>query len=42
VPAYAYEFADRKAPMYLLFPPDFPPGAFHAAEHQLDFWSTMP
>jgi carboxylesterase type B len=32
VPAYAYEFADRKAPMYLPFPPDFPPGAFHAAE----------
>lgn len=32
VPVYAYEFADRQAPMYLPFPPDFPPGAFHAAE----------
>jgi para-nitrobenzyl esterase len=32
VPVYAYEFADQKAPMYLPFPPDFPPGAFHAAE----------
>ena len=32
VPAYAYEFADRHAPMYLPFPDDFPPGAFHAAE----------
>jgi para-nitrobenzyl esterase len=32
VPAYAYEFADRHAPMYLPFPPDYPPGAFHAAE----------
>jgi para-nitrobenzyl esterase len=32
LPAYAYEFADRQAPMYLPFPPDFPPGAFHAAE----------
>ena len=32
VPAYAYEFADRHAPMYLPFPEDFPPGAFHAAE----------
>ena len=32
VPAYAYEFADRQAPMYLPFPEDFPPGAFHAAE----------
>ena len=32
VPAYAYEFADRHAPMYLSFPEDFPPGAFHAAE----------
>jgi para-nitrobenzyl esterase len=32
VPLYAYEFADRQAPMYLPFPPDFPPGAFHAAE----------
>jgi para-nitrobenzyl esterase len=29
---YAYEFADRKAPMFLPFPLDFPPGAFHAAE----------
>ena len=32
VPVYAYEFADRHAPMYLPFPEDFPPGAFHAAE----------
>jgi para-nitrobenzyl esterase len=32
VPVYAYEFADRQAPMYLPFPPEFPPGAFHAAE----------
>jgi para-nitrobenzyl esterase len=32
VPVYAYEFADRQAPMYLPFPEDFPPGAFHAAE----------
>jgi para-nitrobenzyl esterase len=29
---FAYEFADRHAPMYLPFPDDFPPGAFHAAE----------
>jgi para-nitrobenzyl esterase len=29
---YAYEFADRNAPMFLPFPPDFPPGAFHASE----------
>jgi len=32
VQTYAYEFADRQAPMYLPFPEDFPPGAFHAAE----------
>jgi para-nitrobenzyl esterase len=32
VPTYAYEFADRQAPMYLPFPADFPPGAFHPAE----------
>jgi para-nitrobenzyl esterase len=32
VPVYAYEFADRHAPMYLPFPEDLPPGAFHAAE----------
>jgi para-nitrobenzyl esterase len=32
VPTYAYEFADRQSPMYLPFPEDFPPGAFHAAE----------
>ncbi len=32
VPTYAYEFADRQAPMYLPFPEDFPPGAFHASE----------
>jgi carboxylesterase type B len=29
---YAYEFADRDAPMYLPFPSDFPPGAFHAGD----------
>jgi para-nitrobenzyl esterase len=32
VPTYSYEFADRQSPMYLPFPEDFPPGAFHAAE----------
>ena len=32
VPTYAYEFADRRAPMYLPFPEQLPPGAFHAAE----------
>jgi para-nitrobenzyl esterase len=32
VPTYAYEFADRAAPMYLPFPPDFPAGAFHAGD----------
>jgi para-nitrobenzyl esterase len=32
VSVYAYEFADRRAPMYLPFPDDLPPGAFHAAE----------
>ena len=32
VTTYAYEFADRRSPMYLPFPEDFPPGAFHAAE----------
>ena len=32
VPVYAYEFADGRAPMYLPFPPDLPPGSFHAAE----------
>jgi para-nitrobenzyl esterase len=32
VPVHAYEFADGGAPMYLPFPPDLPPGAFHAAE----------
>jgi para-nitrobenzyl esterase len=32
LPTYAYEFADRNAPMYLPFPEDLPPGAFHAAE----------
>jgi para-nitrobenzyl esterase len=31
VVTYAYEFADRQSPMYLPFPEDFPPGAFHAA-----------
>jgi para-nitrobenzyl esterase len=32
VPTYAFEFADRHAPMYLPFPDSLPPGAFHAAE----------
>ena len=32
VPTYAYEFADRHAPMYLPFPDELPPGAFHAAD----------
>jgi para-nitrobenzyl esterase len=32
VPTFAYEFADRQSPMYLPFPENFPPGAFHAAE----------
>jgi para-nitrobenzyl esterase len=32
LPTFAYEFADRQVPMYLPFPPDLPPGAFHAAE----------
>jgi para-nitrobenzyl esterase len=32
VATFAYEFADGHAPMYLPFPPDLPPGAFHAAE----------
>jgi para-nitrobenzyl esterase len=32
VPTFAYEFADRDAPTDLPFPPDFPPGAFHAAD----------
>jgi para-nitrobenzyl esterase len=32
VPTYAYEFTDRQSPMYLPFPEDFPPGAFHAAD----------
>jgi para-nitrobenzyl esterase len=32
-PVYAYEFADRQAPTgYFEFPPDLPPGAFHAAD----------
>ncbi|MDQ1293036.1 MAG: para-nitrobenzyl esterase [Actinomycetota bacterium] len=31
-PTYAYEFADRDAPAYLPFPPDFPAGAHHAAD----------
>jgi para-nitrobenzyl esterase len=32
-PVYAYEFADRNAPTgFFTFPPDLPPGAFHAAE----------
>jgi para-nitrobenzyl esterase len=32
LPTFAYEFADRQVPMCLPFPPDLPPGAFHAAE----------
>jgi para-nitrobenzyl esterase len=32
VPTYAYEFADRDAPVYLPFPPDFPAGAYHAGD----------
>ncbi|MGX2992915.1 carboxylesterase/lipase family protein [Streptomyces sp. JNUCC 64] len=31
-PVYAYEFADRDAPMYLPFPGDFDFGAFHAGD----------
>ncbi|MEJ3746920.1 carboxylesterase family protein [Actinomycetes bacterium KLBMP 9797] len=32
VPTYAYEFADRDAPVYLPFPQDFPAGAYHAGD----------
>lgn len=32
VPLYAYEFADRDAPMYLPLPGDFDFGAFHAGD----------
>lgn len=32
VPTYAYEFADRDAPVYLPFPADFPAGAYHAGD----------
>lgn len=32
VPTYAYEFADRAAPVTVPFPPTFPPGAHHNAE----------
>lgn len=32
VPLYAYEFADRQAPMYLPLPGDFDFGAFHAGD----------
>lgn len=32
VPVYAYEFADREAPMYLPFPGGFDFGAYHAAD----------
>ncbi|GGT11117.1 carboxylesterase/lipase family protein [Streptomyces griseoviridis] len=31
-PTYAYEFADRDAPMYLPFPGDFDFGAYHAGD----------
>ncbi|MFD3731252.1 carboxylesterase/lipase family protein [Streptomyces sp. NPDC058632] len=31
-PTYAYEFADRNAPMYLPFPGDFDFGAYHAGD----------
>ncbi|MET9730456.1 carboxylesterase family protein [Streptomyces sp. NPDC006458] len=32
VPVYAYEFADREAPMFLPLPGDFDFGAFHAGD----------
>ncbi|MEU9556513.1 carboxylesterase/lipase family protein [Streptomyces fumanus] len=32
VPVYAYEFADRRAPMFLPLPGDFDFGAFHSAD----------
>ncbi|MEU0689561.1 carboxylesterase/lipase family protein [Streptomyces uncialis] len=32
MPLYAYEFADRKAPMFLPLPGDFDFGAFHAGD----------
>ncbi|MFD1320518.1 carboxylesterase/lipase family protein [Micromonospora sonneratiae] len=32
MPTYAYEFADPTPPVSLPFPPDFPPGAYHAAD----------
>ncbi|GAB2940426.1 carboxylesterase family protein [Micromonospora polyrhachis] len=32
MPTYAYEFADPFPPVSLPFPPDFPPGAYHAAD----------
>lgn len=32
VPTFAYEFADRQAPVTVPFPPEFPPGAHHNAE----------
>ncbi|MFI6981029.1 carboxylesterase/lipase family protein [Embleya sp. NPDC050154] len=32
VPTYAYEFADRDAPMYLPFPASFDFGAYHASD----------
>ncbi|MFJ8648778.1 carboxylesterase family protein [Streptomyces sp. NPDC093546] len=32
VPLYAYEFADREAPMFLPLPGDFDFGAFHAGD----------
>ncbi|CAM5372253.1 hypothetical protein SALBM135S_08590 [Streptomyces alboniger] len=32
VPVYAYEFADRDAPMFLPLPGDFDFGAFHAGD----------
>jgi para-nitrobenzyl esterase len=41
VPVYAYEFADRAAPMYLPFPAYLPPGAFHAADVPYVFPDTQ-
>ncbi len=32
IPVYAYEFADRHAPVPFDFPLGFPPGAAHASE----------
>ena len=37
VPTFAYEFADRQAPITVPFPPGFPPGAHHNAEVAYQF-----